>query len=405
MKVLVADSMSDSFVSTLEASGVVVVDDPKAKGDQLVAALAESNAEVLVVRSTRVDTEALSASPNLQLVVRAGAGYDTIDVEAASARGIFVANCPGKNATAVAELTLGLILSLDRFLPNNVIDARAGQWNKAKYSKARGLKGRVLGLVGFGNIGREVAERAAGFGLDIIVWSRSLTPELAQDAGVRHAKSPAEVAEAADIVSVHVASNPNTRGLIGADFFSRMKPDAYFVNTTRSAVVDEGAMLDAIATKGIRVGLDVFDGEPSGKDGDFESALAANPNVYISHHIGASTDQAQEAIAAESARIILVYNGEGKVPNCVNLAERTPATHQITVRHLDKVGVLARVFAQMGAAGWNVQEMENLIFSGAVAACARIRFVGDVDDASIDAIAQLQDVLAVSLIKLDTTTE
>jgi len=401
MNVLIADGMSDSFVSTLEEAGLSVTDDPSAKGDLLVAALNKSNADVLVVRSTRVDADALSASRNLQLVVRAGAGYDTIDVEAASARGIFVANCPGKNATAVAELTLGLILALDRFLPDNVIDARAGRWHKAKYSKARGLKGRVLGLIGFGSIGSEVAERAAGFGLGIVAWSRSLTPDRAREAGVQYAKTPGEVAEVADIVSVHVASNPATRGMIGADFFSRMKPGAFFVNTTRSAVVDEKAMLDAIEQKGIRVALDVFDGEPTGKDGPFDAALARHPNVYLSHHIGASTDQAQEAIADESARIILVYNREGRVPNCVNLADQTPATHQITVRHLDKVGVLARVFNEMGSAGWNVQEMENLIFSGAVAACARIRFAGEPDDASVEAIAQLQDVLAVTLIKLD----
>ena len=392
--------MTDSFVSALEDANITVRNEPGAKDERLVEVLGEFSPQVLVVRSTKVDAGALDASRSLELVVRAGAGYDTIDVDSASERGIFVANCPGKNATAVAELTLGLILAIDRHLPENVSDAREGRWNKAKYSRARGLKGRTLGLIGLGNIGAEVAERALAFGLDVVGWSRSLTPVRARSLGIRYAEAPAEVAGQSDIVSVHLASNPQTRGFIDEDFFRHMREGAYFINTTRSAVIDEKALLNAIETRGIRAALDVFEGEPTGKEGDLDVALARHPGVYISHHIGASTDQAQDAIAEEAARIILSYHSEGEVPNCVNIAVHSPATHQITVRHLDKVGVLARVLKAMSAAGWNVQEMENLVFSGAVAACARIRFDGQPDQKSVDEIAGLEDVLAVTLIRL-----
>jgi len=321
-------------------------------------------------------------------------------VEGASGRGIFVANCPGKNATAVAELTIGLILSLDRSIPDNVIDAREGRWNKARYGKARGVRGRTLGIIGLGNIGVEVLERAQALQMDVVAWSRSLTKERAHALGVRKADSPLEVASQADVVTLHVASTPDTEKLANADFFDAMREGAFFINTTRHAVVDEAAMRKAIDEKGIRVALDVFSNEPSFKESTFEHPLASNPHVYLTHHIGASTEQAQEAIADEAARVIITYSDTGDVPNCVNMATHTPATHQITIRHLDKVGVLARVLNEMSRAGWNIQEMENLVFEGARAACAYIRFDGAMDHAVVTRISKMDDVLAVSTIEL-----
>lgn len=400
MRVLLADKLSDSCVSALESAGFDVSKSPGAKGDNLVAALRDIDPHVLVVRSTKVGADALDAAPSMELIVRAGAGYDTIDVDGASGRGIFVANCPGKNATAVAELTIGLILSLDRSIPDNVIDAREGRWNKALYGKASGVRGRTLGIVGLGNIGMEVLERAKALQMDIVAWSRSLTRKRADALGIRHADSPAGVASEADIVTLHVASTPDTENLADAEFFDAMKEGAFFINTTRHAVVDESAMQKAIDRKGIRVALDVFSNEPSYKEGTFEHPLAGNPNVYLTHHIGASTEQAQEAIAEEAARVIITYAETGDVPNCVNMASHTPATHQLTVRHLDKVGVLARVLNEMSRAGWNVQEMENLVFEGARAACAYIRFDGTLDEAVTRRISEMEDVLAVSTIEL-----
>jgi len=356
--------------------------------------------QVLVVRSTKVTADMMQACSALELIVRAGAGYDTIDVEAASDRGIFVTNCPGKNASAVAELTLGLILSLDRSIPDNVMDARAGKWNKAKYGKAEGVKGKTLGLIGLGNIGREVARRARAFDMNVIGWSRSLTDDDAASLGIKRIGSPLEVAAAADVVSLHVASTPDTRHLADGAFFDAMKPGAFFINTTRADVVDQLALTAALDAKGIRAALDVFSGEPAFKEGDFEHELASRPDVYLTHHIGASTEQAQEAIAAEAVRVILTFADTGEVPNCVNMADTTPATHQLTVRHLDKVGVLASVLEEMRTADWNIQEMENLVFSGARAASAVIRFSGEPNEAALERISSHPDVLAINMIDL-----
>src|SRR5688572_27110057 len=171
MKVLVADKFEKSGVDGLKAAGCEVIYEPDLKDDSLTQAIAASGADVLVVRGTKVTAPMLDAG-RLSLIVRAGAGYNTIDVATASRRGIYVSNCPGRNAIAVAELTFALILALDRRVPDNVAELRAGRWNKREYSKARGLFGRTLGLIGYGNIGAEVARRAQAFGMEVIVWSR-----------------------------------------------------------------------------------------------------------------------------------------------------------------------------------------------------------------------------------------
>src|SRR6476661_7513600 len=176
MKVLVADTFEKSGIDGLKAAGCDVVYEPDLKEDSLTHAIASSGADVLVVRSTKVTAPMLDAG-RLSLIVRAGAGYNTIDVAGASTRGIYVSNCPGKNAIAVAELAFALMLSLDRRVPDNVADLRAGKWNKKEYSKAQGLYGKTLGLLGIGSIGQEMIRRAAGFGLDVVIWSRRFAGE------------------------------------------------------------------------------------------------------------------------------------------------------------------------------------------------------------------------------------
>src|SRR6187401_2894582 len=171
MVVLVADAFEKSGIGGLAAAGCEVIHDPSLDGEALSAALRHTRADVLVVRSTKV-TAAMMDAGALALVVRAGAGYNTIDVAAASARGIYVSNCPGRNAIAVAELTFALMLAIDRRIPENVADLRAGRWDKQEYSKARGLFGRTLGLLGYGRIAQEVARRAHAFGMPLVVWSR-----------------------------------------------------------------------------------------------------------------------------------------------------------------------------------------------------------------------------------------
>lgn len=409
MNVLIADKFEQSGIDGLKAVGCRVDYQPELNGPTLVEALRSAAADVLVVRSKNV-TEAMLDVGSLALVVRAGAGYNTIDVAAASRRGIYVSNCPGKNSMAVAELAFGLILALDRRIPDNVAELRAGKWNKKEFSKAAGLYGRTIGLLGFGNIGQEVARRAQAFGMNVLVWSRRFTGAglhaqlgLEPRAGttVDIVKSAGEVAERSDVVSVHLALTPDTRGLIGADILNRMKRGAFFVNTARAEVVDYRALEAAVRERGIRVALDVFAGEPSGATGEFTDALIGLPNVYGTHHIGASTDQAQEAIAAETVRIIRTYMETGKVPNVVNLCTRTPATHMLVVRHRDRPGVLAHVFDHLRTGNLNVQETENIIFEGAQAAIARINLDGAPSDELLQEIKSgNDDILDLHLVKI-----
>ena len=391
MKVLVADKFEKSGIEGLKRLGCEVVYEPELKDDALAQAIGSSGADVLVVRGTKVTAPMLDAG-RLSLIVRAGAGYNTIDVAGASSRGIYVSNCPGKNAIAVAELAFGLILALDRRIPDNVAELRGGTWNKKEYSKAQGLYGRTLALLGVGSIGQEMIRRAAGFGMPVVIWSRRfdgqqrpLTDLEARELGVESAlrsiaidlaPTPADAVSRADIVSVHLALSPETRGLVNPALFAKMKPGTIFVNTARGEVVDHAALAAAVKERGLRVGLDVYANEPSSATAPFNDEIAALPGVYGTHHIGASTDQAQEAIAAETVRIVESYKETGRVPNVVNLARRTPATHMLVVRHKNVPGVLAHVFEHLRQAAINVQETENIVFEGAQASVARINLDG-----------------------------
>jgi len=400
MKVLIADKFEQSGVDGLQALGCEISYQPDLKDDALTEAVRQVSPDVLVVRGTKVTEPMLEAGP-VKLVVRAGAGYNTIDVAAASKRGIYVSNCPGKNSIAVAELAFALILALDRRIADNVVMLRQGAWNKKEFSKARGLFGRTLGLIGVGKIGQEMIPRARAFGMPVVAWSRSLTEERAADLGIELMPSPKAVAATADIVSVHLALKPETRNLINSEFFDAMRDGSYFINTARGEVVDQQALMNAMRNRGIRAGLDVYALEPTSGTGEFQDEIAKEAGLYGTHHIGASTDQAQDAIAAETVRIVAEFKQTGKVPNVVNLAQQTPATHRLVVRHLDRPGVLAGVLDALKAEQINVQEMENIVFEGAAAAVARI----NLDNApSQESLRQLEasspDIIELDLLKL-----
>lgn len=401
MKILVADKFEQSGLAGLAATGSEVLFEPDLKDEALGRRLDESGAEVLVVRSTKVTGPILEKARALALVIRAGAGVNTIDLATASRKGIFVANCPGKNGIAVAELALGLILSLDRRIPENAEALRRGEWNKKEFSKAKGLFGRTLGIAGMGTIGREVAARARAFGLRIAAWSRSLTAERAEELGVEWHDSLVDLARVSDIVSVHLAAAPETKGIFDAAFFSAMRPGAFFVNTARADVVDAAALQAALDRGAIRAALDVFPKEPAESKASIDDPLARSPHVVGTHHIGASTDQAQEAIAAETVRIVRTYLETGKVENVVNVARRPPATHLLVVRHRDRVGVLAHVLGALKSDGISVQGMENTVFEGAEAACARIELDKEPRDGTLEAIrAGNDDIYSVSVTPL-----
>jgi len=416
MKVLIADKFEKSGIEGLRAAGCDVVYEPDLQDDSLVTAIGESGADVLVVRSTKV-TEPMLDAGRLSLVVRAGAGYNTIDVAGASKRGIYVSNCPGKNAIAVAELAWALLLAVDRRIPDNVVDLRAGKWNKKEYSKARGLHGQTLGVLGAGTIAAEVIKRAGAFGMPVVLWSRRFDgrsgplPEAdAAAAGLESASrqttitlapTPAAVAEQADVLSIHLALGKETRGLVNDAVLSRLKPGAVVINTARGEVMDHDALARAITSRGLRAGLDVFANEPASATGDFADTIVQQPGVYGTHHIGASTDQAQDAIAAETVRIVRAYKETGRVPNVVNLARQTPARFRLIVRHRDRPGVLAHVFDHLREGNINVQETENIVFEGAEAAVASINLDGAPDAALLERIrGGNADVLDLQLVNV-----
>lgn len=394
MKVLIADKFEPSGIDGLRAAGLEVISQPGIKGDELRDAITKSECQILIVRGTKVTADMIDASTQLGLIVRAGAGYNTIDVAAASRKGIFVSNCPGKNAVAVAELTFGLILALDRRIVENVVELRAGKWNKKEYAVARGLKDRTLGIIGMGQIGQAVAERARAFEMKVVAWSRSFTDQAAEDLGITRLGSPAEVAAACDICTVHVAAAPETKGFINADVLERLKPGSYFINTARADVMDYDALARVVKEKGIRVGLDVFPGEPETATAEFRAdILSAGGIIYGTHHVGASTDQAQDAIAAETVRICRAFKETGQVPNCINIETQSPACCQLVVRHYDKVGVLAAVLDMLRRAEINVEEMSNTIFQGAKAAVAVIRLHQKLQPELLKSIADMKDMI------------
>ena len=400
MRVLIADKFEQSGRDGLQSLGCEVSYQPDLKDDALIEAIRNEAPDVLVVRGTKV-TEPMLDAGSVKLVVRAGAGFNTIDVQAASKRGIYVSNCPGKNSIAVAELAFALILALDRRIADNVIALRRGEWNKKEFSKARGLFGRTLGLIGVGKIGQEMIPRARAFGMPVVAWSRSLNADRAAALGVELKSSPKEVAAASDVVSVHLALNSETRNFVDANIFNAMKEGAYFINTARGEVVDQPALVAAMRNRGIRAGLDVYAVEPTSSAGEFHDEIVKEDGLYGTHHVGASTDQAQEAIATETVRIVKEFKETGKVPNVVNLARQTPATHRLVVRHLDRPGVLAGVLDAIKAEQINVQEMENIVFEGAAAAVARINLDNAPTKESLNKLqANNPDIIELDLLEL-----
>lgn len=395
MKILIADKMSKSAISALEALGHQVTSNPDLKAEDIPAAIGDS--EVLIVRSTKVTADAIAAGKSLSLIIRAGAGVNTIDLAKASECGIHVTNCPGKNTEAVAELAIGLLIAADRRIANATADLRAGKWNKKEYGKAAGLKGRTLGIIGVGSIGKAVIRRALALEMNVLAWSRSLTPEKAKDLGVAFAASPLDVAKAADAISLHVAAKPETKGMVNAEFLAAMKPGAILVNAARGNIVDAAALKAAIAEKAIRYAADVFEPEPAGGVADFADVELATAAAACTPHIGASTDQASEAIAQEAVRIVKVYQETGTPPNVVNIRKKTPAVSNLVIRHFNKVGVIAGALVILREAGVNIEEMENLVFEGGLAACCTLKLDQRPDDALVAKIAASENVLSASL--------
>lgn len=398
MKILFADAVDASRVADLEAAGHECTLEPALSAEDLPAAVGD--AEVVVVRSTKVTAEAIAAGTNLSLVVRAGAGTDNIDKIAASAAGVYVCNVPGRNAVAVAELTMGLLLAIDRHIADGAADLRDGVWNKARYTKADGLAGKTMSIIGLGDIGLAVAERAKAFGITVQAERKPGRTEDAlariRSVGVRLVDDRAELLSTADIISIHVPKADSTTGMVDAEFVAALPTGCIVLNTSRGDVVVEAALLHGLDERGMRAGLDVYANEPSSGTGAFVSELAAHHAVVGSHHIGASTTQAQESVADGMIDVIDAY-AKGAMINCVNMEVDSSGASCISVRHLDKVGVLAKILNAISGNGHNVEQMQNQLFIGGAAAVATINVDATPSDATVQAIEAIDEVMAVSV--------
>jgi D-3-phosphoglycerate dehydrogenase len=372
MKILIADKFEQFGVEQLQALTPDVTCEPALAGDELRRRVAEYQPTVLVVRSTKVTADVLAASPALKVVIRAGSGYDTIDVAAATQRGVSVANCPGMNAVAVAELAMGLILALDRRIPDNVADARACKWNKKGYSKARGLKGSTLGIIGAGRIGTEVAKRALAFEMNVLYTHLGRNYVLADRPHCRRVELD-ELLRRADYVTVHVPGGGDTKALIDERRLKMMKPTAFLINTSRASVIDEAALIRALKEGWLAgAATDVFGNEPPADGTTLESPLKDAPRLYCTHHIGASTEQAQTAVAEEVVRIVRTFKQTGQVINCVNGGPGAGA-FVLSVHLTAKPGALARVFQHLGPLDTEIEELDHDVDPTGGTATAHLR--------------------------------
>ncbi len=394
MKVMIVDKLSPETVTELQKLGLQVEVRSDLTADKLPGSVQDTN--ILVVRSSKVTAAAIKAAPQLSLIIRAGAGVDTIDLASASANGIYVANCPGKNTAAVAELAIGLLVAADRRIVDATESMRDGAWRKKEFGKARGLCGRTLGILGYGAIGKAVAQRALGLKMNVIAWSRSLTAEIAEENGIGRVDSPQALAAASDAVSIHLAFAPETKYMVDKKFLDAMKPGAILINTSRGTLVDTQALKTAIKEKGLRVGMDVYEGEPAGGEADWSDKELAGM-ATCTPHIGASTDQAAEAVAAEVVRIVELFLKTGHPSGTVNLCARSPATQTLVVRHLNHVGVLAGVLDGLREENINVEEMTNTIFEGAQAACCSMQLDQAPSMGLMERLRNNKDILRVML--------
>ncbi len=394
IKILVADKFPDKYIQQMKDLDLEVIYNAKLGEKDLVEAAKE--VDILVVRSTIVNEETILNSEKLNLIIRAGSGVNNINIAAANKKGIYVTNCPGMNAVAVAELAIGLVISIDRSIPDNVSDFNKGVWNKDKYSKGKGLKGKTLGLIGVGNIGKEVAKRALAFEMN--VYGKDISR--IEGVPIKDFSEMDQLVPLCDVISIHLPATPQTKGLFNKQMFEFMKDGAYLINTSRHEIVVEDDLFEAIKTKNIRYACDVFKGEPEGKAGEVSSKLQNNANIYVTHHIGASTEQAQDAVAEETINIIKHYAHSGVIDHWVNRAKITDAHFQLVVKHYDKPGVLAGVLDVIRSGNINIEEIENIIFEGGIAACCTMKLQSAISAELLKKIKENTNVISVSHVEI-----
>lgn len=320
MKLLVAEQMSPAAIELLKKQDWIdlVVADPKTYEPHL------SDCEALIVRSAvKVKADVLAKAPKLRVIGRAGVGVDNVDLPAATAAGVLVMNTPGGNAVSVAEHTLALMLSLARSIPEANASTRSGKWEKKKFL-GNELRGKTLGVAGLGNIGQEVVKRARGFEMRIIASDPYANPQVAADLGVELVSMDRLLAES-DYISLHMALTPETRGLLNAAAFAKMKDGVRIINCARGELIDEAALLEAMASgKVAGAGLDVFSPEPPAAD----NPLLAADHVIATPHIAGSTEEAQEIVGIRIVEQLIEYLKNGVAINAVNMPPMSPEQYK-----------------------------------------------------------------------------
>ena len=310
--VLIAEELSPATVDALgpdfEIRNVDGTDRPA-----LLASLADAHA-ILVRSATKVDAEAIAAAPNLKVVARAGVGLDNVDIKAATTAGVMVVNAPTSNIISAAELTVGHILSLARHIPAAHASLAAGAWKRSAYTGVE-LYEKTVGIIGLGRIGALITQRLQAFGVQVIAYDPYVTTARAQQLGVELV-SLEDLLKRADFTTIHMPKTPETVGMISDAQFALMKPTAFVVNVARGGLIDEDALHRALTSNTIAgAGLDVFVSEPP-KD----SPLVSLPNVVVTPHLGASTDEAQEKAGVSVAKSVRLALGGELVPDAVNVA-------------------------------------------------------------------------------------
>ncbi len=310
--VLIAEELSPATVDALGADVDIRTVDGTDRA-ALLAALPAANA-ILIRSGTQMDAEAIAAGRILKVIARAGVGLDNVDVKTATEAGVMVVNAPTSNIVSAAELAIGHLLSLARFIPDANASAKAGEWKRSAFTGTE-LFEKTVGIIGLGRIGTLVAQRLAAFDATIIAYDPYVTPVRAQQLGVQLA-SLDEVMERSDFITIHIPRTPETTGLIGTDQFAKAKPTLRIVNCSRGGIIDEAALVEALSSRRIAgAGLDVFVNEPPKG-----SPLLELDNIILTPHLGASTDEAQEKAGVSVARSVrLALEGE-LVPDAVNVA-------------------------------------------------------------------------------------
>lgn len=341
MKVIVCDPISPKGIELLKACtalDVVVLPKPP-KEDELLTLV--KDAVALAVRSeTKVTRKVLEAAPALKVVGRAGVGVDNVDIEAATERGVIVMNTPGGNTISTAELTFSMLMALARRIPQAHLSMTQGNWDRKAF-KGTELFGKTLGVLGMGRIGSEVAKRAIAFGMKVFAYDPYLTLDRAKELGVELVDDLAKIYAESDFITVHMPMTDETRGMINAAAFEKMKKGVRLLNCARGGIINEVDLLAAIESgKVAGAALDVYEAEPLAKD----SPLRANPKIIMTPHLGASTEEAQENVGIEVAEQIIDLLTTGEVRNAINLPNLDAKTYARVKPFLvlaEKLGKLA----------------------------------------------------------------